>query len=57
MFLCKEGLSLIIRILSFNSNTNFLYPLVSTVKFSKAEEKLQSNKLLLIAPPLGLKVH
>ena len=57
MFLCKEGLSLIIRILSFNSNTNFLYPLVSTVKFSKAEEKLQSNKLLLTAPPLGLKVH
>ena len=35
MFLFKEGLSLIIRRLSFNANTNFLFSLVSTLKLSK----------------------
>ena len=33
MFLFKEGLSLIIRRLSFSSNRNFLSSLVSTLKF------------------------
>ena len=44
MFLFKEGLSLIIRRHSFNSNTNFLFSLVSTLKLSKDGEWLQSNK-------------
>ena len=35
MFLFKEGLSLIIRRLSFNSYRNFLFSLVRTVKCSK----------------------
>ena len=44
MFLFKEGLSLIIRRLSFNSNMNFLFSLVRTLKLSKDGEWLQSNK-------------
>ena len=35
MFLFKEGLSVIIRRLSFSSNTNFLIAMVSTLKLSK----------------------
>ena len=54
MFLFKEGLSLIIRRLSFNSKRNFLFSLVRTLKFSKDGEWLQSNKWLLTALPLGL---
>ena len=44
IFLFKEGLSLIIRRLSFNSNRIFLFSLVRTQKFSKDGEWLQSNK-------------
>ena len=44
MSLFKECLSLIIRRLFFNPNTNFLFPLVSTLKLSKDGEWLQSNK-------------
>ena len=54
MFLFKEGLSLIIRRLSFNSNRNFLFSLVRTLTFSKDGEWLQSNKWGLTALPLGL---
>ena len=54
MFLFKEGLSLIIRKLFFNSNRDFLFSLVRTLKFSKDGEWLQSNKLLLTVLPLGL---
>ena len=39
-----SGLSLIIRRLSFNSNKNFLFFLVSTLKPAKDGEWLQSNK-------------
>ena len=45
MFLFKEGLSLSIRGFSFNSNTKFLFSLVSTLKLSKDGKWLQSNKL------------
>ena len=44
MFLFKEGLSHIVRKLSFNSNTIFLFSLVSTLKPSKDDEWLQSDK-------------
>ena len=44
MFLFREGLSFIIRRLSSNSNTNFLFSLVSTLKFSKDGKWLQSIK-------------
>ena len=44
MLLFKEGLSLIIKRLSFNSNTRFLFSLASTLKLSKDGEWLQSNK-------------
>ena len=53
-FLLKEGLSLIIRRLSFNSNTSFRFYLVSTLKFPKDGEWLQSNKWSRTVPPLGL---
>ena len=41
----KSVLSLIIRKLSFNSNTNFLFSLISTIKLSKDDEsyKVRSN--------------
>ena len=52
-FLLKEGLSLIIRRLSFNSNTSFRFYLVSTLKFPKDGEWLQSNKWSRTVPPLG----
>ena len=54
MFLFQEGLSFIVRRLSFNSITIFLFSLVSTLKLSKDGEWLQRKKLLLIALPLGL---
>ena len=54
IFLFKEGLSLIIRRLSFNSNRNFLFSLVRTLKCSKDGEWLQSNKWSLTALRLGL---
>ena len=54
MFLFIECLSLIIRRLSFNCNSIFLFSLVRTLKPSKDVEWLQSNKWLLTAPPLGL---
>ena len=54
MFLFKEGLSLIIKRLSLNSNRNFVFSLVRTLKFPKDGEWLQSNKLSLAALPLGL---
>ena len=41
VFFKKKGVSLIIRRLSFNSNTNFLF---SNFQFSKDDEWLQSNK-------------
>ena len=44
MFLFKESLSLIIRRLSFNFNTNFLFYLLSILKFSKNCERFQSKK-------------
>ena len=44
MFLFKEGLFFIIMRLSFNSNKNVPLSLVSTLKFSKDDECLQSNK-------------
>ena len=53
MFLVKEGLSLIIKRISFKSNRNCLFFLVRTLKFSKDEGWLQSNKLSLTALPLG----
>ena len=56
MFLFKEGLSLIIRRLSFNSDTIFLFSLVSTLKLSKDNEWLQSNKWSLTTLLLGLTV-
>ena len=43
MVLFKEGLSLIIRGLSFNSNTNFLFSLVSTQKISKNGNKVTND--------------
>ena len=52
-FLLKEGLSFIIRSLSFNSNTSFRFYLVSTLKFPKDGEWLQSNKWSRTVPPLG----
>ena len=45
LFLFKEGLSLIVRTFSFNSNANtsFLFSLVSTLKPWKDGEWLQSR--------------
>ena len=43
MFLLKEGLFLIIGRLSFNSNRNFLFSLLSTLTFSKDGGWLQSR--------------
>ena len=54
MFLFKGGLSLIIRGFPLNSNTNFLFSLVSTLKLSKDGEWLQSNKRSQTALPLDL---
>ena len=54
MFLFKEGLPLIIGRLSFNSNANFLFSLVSALKLSQDGEWLQSNKWSLRALPLDL---
>ena len=54
IFLFKEGWSLILRRLSFNSNRSFLFFLVRTLKFSNYEEWLQNNKWLLTALPSGL---
>ena len=54
MFLFTEGLSLIIRRLSFSSNTNFLISLIYTLTFSKDGEWLQSSRWSLTALPLGL---
>ena len=53
-FLYKEGRYLIIRRLSFSSNTNFLFSLISTLKISNDGEWLQSNKQSLTALPIGL---
>ena len=47
MFLFKGGLSLIIGIVSFNSNENVLFSLLCRLKLSKNGEWLQGNKLLL----------
>ena len=44
MFLFKEGLFFIIMRLFLNSNKYLLLSLVSTLKFSKDGEWLQSNK-------------
>ena len=44
MFLFKEGWSLIIRRLSFNSNRNFLFSFVRTLKFSKDGEWQKSKQ-------------
>ena len=44
MFLFKEALSLIIRRLSFNSNRNFLFSFVRTLKFSKDGEWQKSKQ-------------
>ena len=38
----------------FNSNTTFLFYLVNTLKFSKVDECVQSDKWLLAALLLGL---
>ena len=54
IYLFKEGLSLIMKRLSFNSNAIFLFSLVSTLKFSKDGECLQSIKWSLTMLPLGL---
>ena len=43
VFLFKEGLSLIIRRLSFNSNRNFLFSLVRTLKFSNEGMKMENG--------------
>ena len=53
-FLYKEGRYLIIRRLSFSSNTNFLFSLISTLKLSNDGEWLQSNKQSLTVLPIGL---
>ena len=53
MLLFKEGLSLIIKRLSFNSNTRFLFSLASTRKLSKDGEWLQSNKWSMAELRLG----
>ena len=47
MFLFKGGLSLIIGIVSFNSNENVLFSLLCRLKLSKNGEWLKGNKLLL----------
>ena len=44
MFLFKEVLSLTIRRLSMNSNTNFLFSLVNTLNLLIGGKWLQSNK-------------
>ena len=44
MYLFKVGLSPIVKRLSFNPNTDFLFSLISTLKLSKVGEWLQSNK-------------
>ena len=54
MCLVKEGLSLIIKRLFFNADTNLLFSLVDKIKFSKVNEWLQSNKPSLTTPSLGL---
>ena len=54
MFLFKEGLSHIVRKLSFNSNTIFLFSLVSTLKPSKDDEWLQSEKKVANSTTLKL---
>ena len=48
MFLFKEGLSLIIRRLSFSSNIYLLFSLVRTLKHLNDGEWLQSNKWSLV---------
>ena len=53
MFLFKEGFSPVIRILSYSSNTDFLFSLVSTLKLSKDGECFQSNKWGLVVLTLG----
>ena len=54
MFLLKEGLSLIISRLFFNSNRNFLFSLVRTLNFSKDGEWLQTNKSSIKASSMKL---
>ena len=54
MCVFKEGLSLITRRLSSNSNTNFVFSLLSAPKFSKDGVWLQSNKWLLMSTTLKL---
>ena len=54
MFLLKGGVFFIIRRISFSSNTNYLFSLVSKLKHSKEGKWLQSNTCLLTALPLGL---
>ena len=54
MFLFKEVLSLTIRRLSMNFNTNFLFSLVNTLNLLIGGKWFQSNKWSLVALPLGL---